>query len=204
VLAYLFWHRPLRETPIETYEGEHLAFHRSLARNPPVGLRGSVAFRVAEIPWLAPGTGAPPAAAGGYEDWYLLADFTALGVLNEAAVGRGHRTSHDRVARHFGAGTGGLYCLVEGEPQGPGSPLGQSSLATWISRPPGSTRRGLAEMLGDGLDPRHASLWRRQLVLGPAPEFCLLSREPSPGVAPARMPSGWTARTLDREALFGG
>ena len=40
-----------------------------------------------------------PTARAGYEDWYLLDDFAALGVLNEAAVGRGHRTAHDASPR---------------------------------------------------------------------------------------------------------
>jgi len=197
MLTYLFWHRPSDSTAVAEYEREHLAFHRSLARTPPVGMRGSVATRMAEIPWLG-------GAGGGYEDWYLLADFTALGVLNEAAVGRGHRTSHDRVARRFGTGAGGLYCLVEGEPQTAAAQVAQAPLAIWIARPPGSTQRELGELLGDGMDPGHASLWRRQLVLGPAPEFCLLAGEPPPGVAPARLPAGWSARALPRDVIFGG
>ncbi len=209
MLAYVFWHRPRDGTGAEAYEQAHLAFHRSIAHTPPMGLRGSGTFRVAEIPWLeagvspAEGGGAPP---GGYEDWYLLADFTALGVLNEAAVGRGHRTSHDRVARGFGAGAGGVYCLLEGEPLNSEIQPGEPSLAIWIARPPerpaGSSRRGLGDLLGDGMDPRHASLWRRQLVLGPAPEFCLLTPEVSAGVAAARLPAGWISRTVVREALF--
>jgi len=197
MLTYLFWHRPSDSTAVEEYEREHVAFHRSLAHTPPVGMRGSVATRMAEIPWLG-------GAGGGYEDWYLLADFTALGVLNEAAVGRGHRTSHDRVARRFGAGAGGLYCLVEGEPQTAAAQVAQAPLAIWIARPPGSTQRELGELLGDGMDPGHASLWRRQLVLGPAPEFCLLAGEAPPGVAPARLPAGWSARALQRDVIFGG
>jgi hypothetical protein len=197
VLAYLFWHRPREGVAEEAYERAHLAFHRSLARNPPVGLRGSVSFRVGETPWLA-GRGA------GYEDWYMLDDFTALGVLNEAAVGRGHRSPHDEVARRFGEGAGGLYCLIEGESPPAAMQAGTKSSATWVARPPGSTRRGLGELLGDGMDPREASLWRRQLVLGPAPEFCLLGSEAPPGVASTRLPSGWSARTLQREVLFGG
>jgi hypothetical protein len=195
MLAYVFWHHPREGVAAEAYERDNLAFHRSLARTPPVGLRGSLAFRLAEIPWLGDGAG--------YEDWYLLADFTALGVLNEAAVGRGHRSSHDQVAREFGAGAGGLYCLLEGE-----APLdavaGARSTATWVARPPGSTRRGLGELLGDGMDPGQASLWRRQLVLGPAPEFCLLASEVPAGVAATRLPAGWSARTLQREVLYGG
>ena len=119
-------------------------------------------------------------------------------------MGRGHRSSHDRVARHYGAGAGGLYCLTEGELPAIGGQLGDASIATWVARPPGSIQRALGELLGDGIDPAHASLWRRQLVLGPAPEFCLLAREASPGVSPTRLPAGWTARMLQRETLFSG
>jgi hypothetical protein len=225
VLAYLFWHRPLDGSQSEAYEGAQLAFHRSLARTPPFGLRASAVFRVHEPPWLAragasgasqqPGGSALPAATApsaatappagaltAYEDWYLIEDFSALGVLNEAAVGRGHRTSHDEVARRFGSGAGGLYGLLEG--QAGAGVLGEASLATWIARPPGSRRQALAELLGDGIDPGHASLWRRQLVFGPAPEFCLLACEVPEGVAPTRLPAGWEATTLEREALWHG
>jgi len=209
VLAYLFWHRPLDAGAAEEYEQALLAFHRSLAHSPPVGLCGSACFRVGELPWLS---GPPPAGAqgqpedgGGYEDWYVVEDYAALGVLNEAAAGRGHRTSHDRAARRFGAGSGGLYGLVEGErPPGRGGALGDASLAVWVARPPGSRFPALGELLGDGMDPGRASLWRRQLVLGPAPEFCLLASETPAGVAATRLPEGWTARILDREALFNG
>jgi hypothetical protein len=211
VLAYLFWHRPHEPAAVEDYEQAQVAFHRSLARRPPVGLCGSAVFRVAEPPWPAspedaadaPGQG--PRAA--YEDWYVVEDFAALGVLNEAAVGRGHRTSHDDLARRAGAGSGGLYALLEGDRRNireRGGPLGGASLATWVARPAGAPRRMLGELLGDGMDPSHASLWRRQLVLGPAPEFCLLAHETPPGAAPTRLPDGWTAIVAEREVLFNG
>lgn len=208
MLAYLFWHRPQDPAAQPAYEEAQVCFHRSLARTPPVGFLGSAVFRVADLPWLAPAAGGQAGALGeaAYEDWYLLEDFAALGVLNEAAVGRGHRTRHDEVARRFGAGSGGLYGLVEGERsqivQGAG--IGDASLAIWVGRPPGSPRRMLGELLGDGMDPRHASLWRRQLVFGPAPEFCLLASEVPPGVAPTRLPDGWTARALERRRLWNG
>jgi hypothetical protein len=199
VLAYVFWHRPLQGDRREAYEQSLIAFHRSLAHRLPVGTRASATFRVAEPP-LAAG----PAGEDGpaYEDWYLVDDFAALGVLNEAAVGRGHRTSHDDVARRFGFGAGGLYGLIEGDPCA--AALGRATLAVWIAKPPGSTRRALAELLGDGIDPATASLWRRQLVLGPAPEFCLLAPEAPAGVAPARLPEGWKARAVAREPLWSG
>ncbi len=57
----------------------------------------------------------------------------------------------------------------------------------------GHERPALAQLLGDGIDPERDSLWRRCLVLGPAPEYCLLAAEAPAGVAPGRLPSGWTA-----------
>jgi hypothetical protein len=213
MLAYLFWHRPSDETAIEAYEQAQIAFHRSLAHSPPAGLHGSAVFRVAEIPWLPPlsGTGHGQAHAGsaGYEDWYLVEDYAALGVLNQAAVGRGHRGAHDDVARRFGSGAGGLYGLIEGDrPEigrgtGAGVP-GEVSVVVWVARPPGSARRELDELLGDGIDPLRSSLWRRQLVFGPAPELCLLAPEPPAGVAPTRLPDDWTATVLARETLWNG
>jgi hypothetical protein len=59
-------------------------------------------------------------------------------------------------------------------------------------------------MLGDGMDRERASLWRRALVLGPAPEYCLLAAEPPAGVSPARLPQGWQAGVQRRDAIFGG
>jgi hypothetical protein len=220
MLAYVFWHRPLDDSAVDAYERAEIAFHRSLAHARPTGMRGSAVFRVTELPWLAPPTGAaatqssvdPPARSGspsgggaaGYEDWYLVEDYTALGILNEAAVAHGHRTAHDDLARRFGAGAGGLYGLVEGE-LAPGlDSIGAASIAIWVARTPGIERRGLGELLGDGMDPAQASLWRRQLVFGPAPEFCLLAHEPPAGAAPTRLPSGWTARVLAREAIWHG
>lgn len=202
MLAYVFWHRPRDPGATEPYEHALEAFHRSLARTPPVGLRASAAFRVAELPWLAqPAVGEPVAS---YEDWYLVEDYTALGVLNEAAVAHGHASAHDEIAQRFAAGAGGLYALIEGHADA--ASLGRASKAVWIARPlgVGARRRGLGELLGDGIDPAHASLWRRQLVFGPAPEFCLLASEVPAGAAPARLPDGWHETILDRETVWDG
>jgi hypothetical protein len=223
VLAYLFWHQPQDPAAIEPYEEAQRGFHRSLKRRPPVGLCGSAVFRVADLPWLARAPGADRSKIGqqdaapagvAYEDWYLIEDHAALGVLGEAAVGRGHRTAHDEVARRSGAGAAGLYGLLEGdraELAKDAGVLARASLAIWIARRPGCPRGGapgqareLGELLGDGMDPRRASLWQRQLVLGPAPEFCLLAPEAPPGVAPTRLPAGWTESIFPREVLWSG
>lgn len=190
MLAYVFWHQPggRVDSGNEAYERAAEGFHRSLAKTPPMGLLGSAVYRVANPPWLE--------GQVGYEDWYLLEDFTAVGVLNEAAVAHGHRSAHDEVARRFGTGAGGMYGLLEGH-----ADL-DCTQAVWVSRPPGSERGALSELLGDGMDPEHASLWRRQLVLGPAPEYCLLASEAPAGVAPGRLPEGWSALTLAREPLL--
>lgn len=187
MLAYVFWHRPREGTPADAYEQAQIAFHRSLARTPPVGFGGSACHRAAELPWLD--------GAAGYEDWYFVEDYTALGVLNEAAVGHAHRTPHDEIARRFGGGAGGLYGLIEG------TPLPDSTSVCWVARPPGSPRPALEEMLADGIDPLRASLWRRQLVLGPAPEYCLLGADAPAGIAATRLPQGWTTVSIARERL---
>jgi hypothetical protein len=222
MLAYVFWHSPSDRSGIAAYERALVSFQRSLARTPPFGFRGSAVFRIDAFPWSAAGprddaqgpgdrssAGAARArvrargpAREAYEDWYLLEDFTALGVLNEAAVGRGHRTSHDRAAKGLGEGTAGLYRLVEGE-LASAKPLAACTHATWVAPGAQGNRAELGALLGDGMARDGASVWQRQLVLGPAPEFCVLAREDPLGVAPTRLAAQWSARTLAREALFG-
>jgi hypothetical protein len=196
MLAYVFWHAASDDADQERYERALAAFQRSLAHSPPFGFRGSVVFRAEPPPWMH---GAPSPS---YEDWYLVEDFAALGVLNEAAVGRGHRTSHDDVAHRLGSGTAGLYRLLEGEPSA--AELGTCTSATWVARGVGTRQNEIGTLLGDGLEGAGASLWQRQLVLGPAPEFCLHARARPAGAAPARLAGKWTAETLARECVYAG
>lgn len=192
MLAYVFWHRPATGVQRDSYEQALTRFHRSLARRPPCGLRGSAAVRYEELPWLAGG-------GPGYEDWYVVEDWAAVGVLEHAAVARGHVGAHDAVAAHTGAGSGGVYELVEGSAQ-----PAAAARAVWVSSRPGRTRLSLDTLLGDGIEPERDGLWRRSLVLGPAPEYCVLAGERPAGVASTRLPSGWTATTLARTPIYGG
>ncbi|MFI4991830.1 MAG: hypothetical protein ACHQHO_13070 [Solirubrobacterales bacterium] len=214
MLAYLSWHRPAAGVEQATYEQALERFHRSLAHRPPSGFRSSAAFRVAEIPWLVsiaaedrdsdrpsqpvPETGAPPAQPG-YEDWYLLDDWGAVGVLEEAAVSRGHLTAHDRLAALAGTATGSVYRLIEGCAR-----LDGAGVAVWVSRAPGHEHPSLSALLGDGMEPDLGGLWRRCLGLGPAPEFCLLAAEAPSGVASSRLPAGWSAIASARDVLWSG
>lgn len=191
MLAYVFWHRPAVDADPDAYERAQLAFHRSLAHRPPEGFHGSACHRAAEVPWL--GIDEP-----GYEDWYLVTDWAALGVLRQSAVSTGHRSVHDAAAHHCGAGMGGVYGLLEG-----GGQPADARLAVWVTVPPSAAAEDLAPLLlGDGLDRRHAALWRRELALGPAPEYCVLAVSPPAGVSADRLPAAWVARSDSRDPLW--
>jgi hypothetical protein len=199
MLAYISWHRAAPQVESSAYEQALERFHRSLAHRPPSGFRGSATFRVAELPWLASDEPGGRGDRAGYEDWYLLDDWAAVGVLEEAAVSRGHLTAHDRVASLAGVATGAVYRLIEGRAR-----LDGTAVAVWVSRSPGHEHPSLAALLGDGMDPVLGGLWRRCLGLGPAPEFCLLASEAPPGVAPSRLPAGWSADVLARDVIWSG
>jgi len=189
VLAYVFWHRPAAGVAQEDYEAALQRFHGSLARNPPSGLSGSATLRAAELPWLA-------GAGQGYEDWYTLESWSALGVLEAAAVSSGHESAHHEAARRAGGGTAAVYRLIEGELE-----PGRARLAAWVGRPAGEDDPSVGQLLGDGVSSSKGSLWQRCLVLGPAPEFCLLLEPAQSGLAPSRLPAGWSATLSGRAPL---
>jgi len=196
MLAYVFWHRPAADAERGAYEQALERFHRSLAHRPPSGYRGSAASRLPELPWLAPPAGATEAAA--YEDWYLLEDWSAVGVLEEAAVSRGHVTAHAAAAARTVVAAGAVYRLVEGRARL------DAERAVWVGHKPGHEPPSLSALLGDGMDVERDGLWRRCLVLGPAPEHCVLAGEAPAGAAPTRLPDGWSARVLARETVWSG
>ena len=119
-------------------------------------------------------TNAPWAAGGGkaYEDWYLVEDFAALGALNEAAVSAGRALPHEAAAQVVADGAGGLYRLRLGA-------AGRSPrYALWFGKPGGVRYDALFAELSPVVDRAGASLWMRQLVFGPAREFCLHAETP--------------------------
>jgi hypothetical protein len=213
VLAYIAWHLPAPAVQAAAFEQALERFHRSLAHRPPSGFRGSAAFRARGLPWLAhdagagpgPVSGGPGADSGdagplsGYEDWYLVDGWSAVGVLEEAAVARGHQSSHAAVAAMTGVTTGAIYRLIEGLPR-----LECAPLAVWVKRSPGHAPVTIEDLLADGMEGDAAGLWRRCLGLGPAPEYCLLAAEPPAGVSPSRLPAGWRATAISRELVWSG
>lgn len=173
MLAYVFWHWPLPAVEADRYAEALVAFHRSLDAAPPAGLRGSRVFLVEGAPWVP--------AERAFEDWYFLDDFAALGALNEAAVSGVRRDPHDAAARLAAGGAGGVYRRLS-------TRAGAIDRTSWLAKPAGTGYAEFLARLSGG------ELWQRQMVLGPAPEFCLL------GAAP---PAGVDARTLPVRMLHG-
>ncbi|HEY7255216.1 MAG TPA: hypothetical protein VH476_00915 [Solirubrobacterales bacterium] len=144
MLAYLFWHRPRKGADIDEYEEALRGFHAELGSE-------SACFRLAGLPF-DPGPG--------YEDWYPVDEWSSLGRLNEAAVDSKRRAAHDHAAANAGAGWGGVYSLVRGAAEIPAG-------VEWFDKPRlVPTETFLADL-------PETTIWRRQLVLGPAPEFCV-------------------------------
>ncbi|HLV99271.1 MAG TPA: hypothetical protein VKT82_11415 [Ktedonobacterales bacterium] len=167
MLAYFFTHWPLESIPSAEYEDALRAFMRSLAAHPPQGFQRSWALAVQQLPWANRGQAA-------YEDWYLVEDFAALGVLNGAAISPPHGETHLAVARMAGGGKGGVYALAQGSPAFPA----QHGYATWFSKPADLTYAACLQQLAGITGQPGVALWQRQMVLGPGLEFCLHSAEP--------------------------
>lgn len=160
MIAYLFWHWPSAESPDDAgYEGRQAAFHAALAESGAEGFVESRRYRVEGAGWLPGGRG--------YEDWYLVEGSFALDPLNEAAVGA--RAGAEHAAAAAGAeGLGGLYRLQRGVPRA------ASATVSWLSKPRGEDYRTFYERFGG-----EVVLWRRMMVLGPAPEFLLEGPAPA-------------------------
>lgn len=154
MVVYLFWHWP--EDPTGYEEGLE-EFHRRLLGARLPGLRASATYRVGGLPWLG--------ADRGYEDWYLVDGFADLATINQEAVAPGLRPLHDRLARAASGGIGGLYAVHAGAPDL------NATAVTWISKPRGTEYADFYAGL-----PSTPCLLRRQLVLGPAPEFCFFGQ----------------------------
>jgi hypothetical protein len=163
-LAYVFWHWTQGDEG--DYETRLIRFHRALAAAPSSGLSGSSCARVAGAPWIP--------LRQGYEDFYLVEDFTALGALNDAAVEGSRKEPHDRAAVMAAGGAGGLYRLIAGD-----STLIGSAHAYWFAKPTGMTYADLSAMVSPIVGRVGGALWQRQMVLGPAPEYCFEAERPA-------------------------
>ena len=182
--AYVFWHWPRAEAAGPAYDGALAEFHRALAGAGAAWLRGSAVFRGRGLPWLA-------TASWGYEDWYLLDGSFALDALNDLAVSGARQPAHDRAAAAADGGSGGLYRLRAGVPD-----LPAARVAAWFGKPAGIAYEPFLAELRPWTEQAGVSLWMRQMVLGPAREFCL--RSP----ASLALPSSLAAHVADMETVW--
>jgi len=157
LLAYVFSHRPTTGADAQAYEDALRRFHAELAGGRPAGFVGSTTYRYAD----------------GYSDWYLIESSAALDVLNETAVSGGRAASHNAAARMAAWGSGKLLSLAQGE-----ADLDAVHEATF-AKPAGMAYGDLYALTEPFTARPGAALWRRMMVLGPPPEFCLVSREPA-------------------------
>ncbi|HEV2814058.1 MAG TPA: hypothetical protein VGW10_12470 [Solirubrobacteraceae bacterium] len=112
---------------------------------------GSVTFRLQRAPWNS------HEPQGPYEDWYPVRDWAGIGELNDRAVTGAREEPHDIVAALSRRGAGAIYRHIAGD-----LPLDQVTFAAWTDQRP-------------DVD---ATIWQRQLVLGPAPEYAVLAASP--------------------------
>src|SRR6266487_1898845 len=171
-LVYVFCHWPAPGVGLAARARRRQAFHDALAGAVP-GLLASASFQVEPTPWTA---GREP-----IEDWYAVADWTALGVVNHEAV-RGPRAEPHRLAAATVSGaTAGLFQVAAGTLDAFELPW-----THWFAKPAGVAY----DELYAGLEPVLAArslLLRRQMNLGPTTEFCLVVADP------VRLPMGIVA-----------
>jgi len=167
MLAYVFWHWKQSDIAVVKYEIRQRAFHAALADTPPSGFDGSFSVGLSHLPWEAGGGNA-------YEDWYMVKDFSALGLLNEAAFSNGRAVAHDAAAAGAAGGAGGLYALRQGKA------LRNPHYSHWISKPRGMQSAELIARFSATVKLAKGALWMRQMALGPAQQFCLHAATPVP------------------------
>jgi hypothetical protein len=163
LLAYVFSHRAGDGVDVAAYESSLREFHAALASAAPSGFIGSTTFRI----------------GGAYSDWYLLESSAALDVLNAAAVSGGRSAAHDAAARMSADPSGKLLSLVAGQA------VLEERCEVRFAKPAGMAYVDLYARMQTWTRAQNVGLWRRMMVLGPPPEFCLTA--PSMLELPAEM-----------------
>lgn len=158
MLAYVYTHRPAATADPAHHLERLRAFHGALANDPPTGFVRSWVWRVGDGP-----------LGEALEDWYLVADWAALGNLNEAAVSGPRAAPHDAVAGVAGEGMGALYRLIHGAPDL------ESTIRVRLVKPSGMTYANLEAELARVAAP--VAIWKRQMVLGGDAEFLIDTRD---------------------------
>ena len=146
-----------------SYVERLIAFHEALRHAAPPGFRASATFRAGRAPWVS--------SDESFEDWYVTDGSASLDPLNDASVSGNAAPARCRRALR-GRWHGGLYRLR----------LGSADVARaggrWFAKPAGMTYPDFYASL-DPLAGRLARSVGASDDLGPTPEFCLMSPEPT-------------------------
>ena len=185
MLAYVFWHRRMSSVQRDSYEEKLIRYHTILDKSGLSGFKGSLISRISGAPWM-------PDDSEAYEEWYLIDGSRVLDDLNEVAVTGSRKEPHDDVAHLARDLRAGLYQLKIGEASSV-----SGNLITWVSKPSGTTYKRFYDEISSYLGDDKTSLWRRQMILGPTQEFCILSREDMKGV-----PSKFNPNPIKREFIW--
>jgi hypothetical protein len=165
MLAYVFWHRRKEEVPKSEYQEKIIEYQKSLNESKLPGFEGSLAFKIDGASWFSKNS-------EGYEDWYLVDGSEVLDRLNDFAVINGRKSPHDDLAHLAMDFRGGLYQLRVGS-----RPSISAKLATWFSKPAGTAYAKFYDDMKMYMSADDRTLWRRQMTLGPTPEFCMIGNE---------------------------
>jgi hypothetical protein len=174
VLAYLFFHRPGAGADVAEYEDALHRFHAALAAARIPGFEGSRTYRVGDR----------------YCDWYLVQTSASLDALNDAAVSGARSSSHDAAARVAVDGQGKLLRLAGGVHDA------ASPVEVGFSKPRGMSYTDLYRRLEEWTSRPGFSVWRRMMVLGPAPEFVMLAPA-DPGLPAEMSPESFRRELVD-------
>jgi hypothetical protein len=173
LLAYVFSHRAASGVDLAAYEDSLRQFHAALASASPRGFISSTTFRI----------------DGAFSDWYLVESSSALDVLNAAAVSGARAPVHEAAARMATGAAGKLLSLASGQPSM------ETGFEIRFAKPAGMTYVDLYARLQAWTSAPGVSLWRRMMVLGPPPEFCLVA------LAKVELPAEMEPDLLTREPI---
>jgi hypothetical protein len=166
MISYTFWHRLEESIHKSEHEARLINFHEILKQSKLDGYVGSIITRINGAPWFQ------EKSSEGYEEWYIVTGSDKLDALNEIAVSGARKDPHDKAAQNALDMHAGLYQLRTGSLSD-----ASGSNVIWFSKPQGTKYESLYNELPSYLKDVKASLWRRQMVLGPTSEFCITSEK---------------------------
>lgn len=160
MLAWVFWHTRRPDADAKEYGTTLEELHSSLGRLKLEGHLGTRALQYSAVPWLSSSTEV-------HEDWYYLKSSAALDALDASIADEPLRSVHLRIVRQAESGIGGLYRLRSG------TPMDAPVRCSWLAKPRHLSYDDFIATAG-----RSGTVWSRQMVLGPTPEFCVESNTP--------------------------